>query len=133
MSIRWKSFTKLPSTTWFRWFPHFLPQSGTNLPRATLARSRRIPCLKSSVQYDDAIFWFKNIPLWHDMMYFEMIVLEIKLITIKMKSRILYCFIGMEMNDLHVLSLSLSGFYHDRKLSVQFSVFSLAQLHVLAI
>jgi hypothetical protein len=41
----WKSFKEFPSTTWVAWFPHFLPRSETNLPRAPLARSQRIPCL----------------------------------------------------------------------------------------
>ena len=32
----WKSFKKLPSTTWVVWYLHFLPQSETNPPRTTL-------------------------------------------------------------------------------------------------
>jgi hypothetical protein len=41
----WKLFMKLASTAICYQFPHFLPQSETNLPRAKFAHSCSIPCL----------------------------------------------------------------------------------------
>ena len=43
-------FKKFASTLLLQWFQHILPQSETNLPRATLARSHRIPCLNINLQ-----------------------------------------------------------------------------------